>query len=310
MGEQPMLTVESMESEKENSFSVPLTFYNTNKLTPDCLFCFVEGKTDTDYYFSKVKGLVGHNHLFINCYNKKFVLRMYHVIHETDKDTKKLAFFVDHDYDEHLQLEHVYETESYSIENYYCYKDAFSEFLQYGLHVDKNNAEYQEAMDFYTQEFDKYHNAILELNAWIAVCKAKNNRNEMIHIDKFGSSVPVDFLIKEFGGEYKQNYDLDKLNSYYNANPQITKEEHESMISYLRGKDFYQVFRGKYELHFLYELIFYLHYKSCHKKKGEKAILDKSIVSWDINLSKWMIYYSDYAFYPQSLKEFLLSYAA
>lgn len=308
MGAQPLLTVESMDSEKECSFTVPLTMYNTNKLTPNCIFCFVEGKSDTDYYFSKVKGVFGRNHLFINCYQKKFVLKMYRAIHEKDKDTKKLAFFVDHDYDEHLQLEHVYETECYSIENYYCYKEAFSEFLQYGLHVDIGTAEYQDAMNFYIHEFEKFHNTILELNAWIAVCKAKDTRGEMSHIDKLGTSIPKDFLVMDFGGEYRQNYDIDELNRHFNANPQITKEEHESMIEYLRGQDYFQVFRGKYELHFLYELLLHLRYKASHKKKGERAILEKSIVTWQIDFGNMMKYCSDYAFYPQKLKTFLLSY--
>ena len=310
MAEEPQLTVESMEAEKENSFSVPLTLYNTNKLSPGCLFCFVEGQSDTDFYFPKVKSIFGGNHLFINCYNKKFVLKMYQLIHEKDKESKKLAFFIDHDYDAKVNLEHVYETECYSIENYYCYKSAFSEFLQYGLHINKTKAEYQEAMDFYVQEFDKFHDAILELNAWIAVCKLKNHKHEMIHLDKLGSSIPDSFLIKEIGGEYKKNYDLEKLNSHFSANPKITKEEHDLMIADLKGNDYYKIFRGKYELHFLYEVIQYFRYKANHKKKGERALLENSIVSWDINLSKWMIYFSDYAFYPQNLKDFLLSYAA
>ena len=86
MAEEPQLTVESMEAEKEDSFSVPLTLYNTNKLSPGCLFCFVEGQSDTDFYFPKVKSIFGGNHLFINCYNKKFVLKMYQLIHEKDKE--------------------------------------------------------------------------------------------------------------------------------------------------------------------------------------------------------------------------------
>lgn len=310
MAEEPQLTVESMEAEKENSFSVPLTLYNTNKLSPGCLFCFVEGKSDTDYYFPKVKSIFGCNHLFINCYNKKFVLKMYHLIHENDKESKKLAFFIDHDYDVQINLEHVYETECYSIENYYCYQDAFSEFLQYGLHVDKTKAEYQEAMNFYIQEFEKYHETILELNAWIAVCKLKDKNNEMIHLDKLGSSIPDSFLIKKIKGNYNKNYDLEKLNNHFNANPKITKEEHDKMIAKLKGNDYFRIFRGKYEMKFLYELLMYLHSKACNKKKDKRTPLEKSIVSWNINPSKWMIYYSDYAFYPQRLKDFLSSYAA
>ena len=309
MAEEPQLTVESMETEKENSFSVPFTFYNTNKLSSECLFCFVEGKSDTDFYFPKIKSIYGENHLFINCYNKKFVLKMYDLIHENDKGSKKLAFFIDHDYDDTINLEHVYETECYSIENYYCYKSAFSDFLQYGLHIDKMKAEYQDAMNFYVQEFDKFHEVIIDFNAWIAVCKRKNDIHEMIHLDSLGSSIPESFLIEEFGGDYQQNYDLDRLNSHFNAVPKITRDEHDKMIAELKGNDYYKVFRGKFELHFLYELIRFLKYKASHKKKKDRTLLEKSIVSWDINLSNLMIYYSNYAFYPQNLKDFLLSYA-
>ena len=308
--EKPRLTVESMETEKENSFSVPLTMYSTNKSTPNCMFCFVEGKSDTDYYHNKVKSIYGPNHMFIDCYSKSFVLQMYKEIHDKDKDSKKLAFFIDRDFDSHVSLDHLYETECYSIENYYVYEESFSDFLQYGLHVDKSSTEYQEAMDFYHNEFHKFHTVMLDFNAWIAVCKNKNIKKEMRHLEKLGTSVPDGFLKNDIEGTYTQIYDLNKLNQHFKANPLITKEEVDAQKDEFDSKDFYKIFRGKYEIHFLCELLNYLRIKASHKKKADRMLLDKAIVSWDINHSKLMIYYSDYAYFPKELNDFIKSYVA
>lgn len=308
--EKPKLTVESMETEKENSLSVPFAMYNTNKSTQGCLFCFVEGKSDTDYYFSKVKNIYGSNNMFINCYNKKQVLKMYEEIHDKDKDTQKLAFFIDHDYDNMVCKEHLYETECYSIENYYVCEESFSDFLQYGLHVEKSSTEYHEAMNFYRDEFQKFHGVMLDFNAWIAVCKAKNITQQMIHLEKLGDSVPDGFLVKEIGGNYTQVYDLSALNRHFNAEPLITEEEINAKRQELSGKDYYKIFRGKYEFHFLCELLHYLHYNATHKKRNKRAVLEKSIASWNINESKLMIYLSDYAYFPKNLNDFIRSYIA
>ena len=115
-------------------------------------------------------------------------------------------------------------------------------------------------MTFYHDEFQKFHEAMLDFNAWIAVCKSKDITKQMIHLEKLGKSVPDDFLIKDIEGNYTQNYDLGKLNQYFKANPLITNEELNAKKRELIDRYYYKIFRGKYEINFLCELLKHLRF--------------------------------------------------
>ena len=300
------MTVEGMEAMAGNTDTTPLTFYQSNKMTPNCLFCFVEGKNDTDYYQPKIKALYGDNYLFVKCNYKKYVLSMYDQIYESDHNTYKLAFFVDRDFDESISKPGLYETECYSIENYYVYPSAFSEFLQYCIRLPKDTPEYNKAMVYYTQEFEKFHFASLQLNAWIATCRFKDHRNEMVNIDSLGDSYPSSFFSITFGGEHGHLYNLDMMNTYFHADPAITQTELDAKASELTGSNYFKVFRGKYELHFLYHLLEDLRIKASRKRKGQELILNK--VPWDFNYPNFMIYYNAFAYFPDTLRQFIAGY--
>ena len=51
-------------------------------------------------------------------------------------------------------------------------------------------------------------------------------------------------------------------------------------------------------------------FKANHKKQGERVLLEKNILSWDINNSKLMIYFSAFAYYPSQLRDFIKSYVS
>ena len=300
------MSVEGMEALVENTDTTPITFYQSNKMTPNCLFCFIEGKNDTDYYQPKIKGIYGDNYLFVKCNNKKFVLSVYDKVYASDHIMHKLAFFIDKDFDEHIERPGLYETECYSIENYYTYPCAFSEFLQYCIRIDKDSPAYNKAMRYYEQEFNKFHNASLQLNAWISACRTKNNRKEMEHLDSLKDSYPSSFFNINFGGEYEQLYNIDILNEHFNATPAITQEELSQKASELTTCDCFRTFRGKNELHFLYHLLEDLRSKANNKRKGQELILEK--VPWDFNYTNFMIYYCSYAYFPDVLRQFIMSY--
>lgn len=308
--EKPTLTVESMENESKDALAVPFTFYSTNKLADNCLFCFVEGKTDSDYYYPKIKILYGTNCLIVNCNCKKNVLAMYDKVYPVDHATKKLAFFIDHDYDASITRPNLFETECYSIENYYTHPSSFSEFLQHGLHVPSTEFEFTNAMNFYQAAFDGYHASMLEFNAWIAVCKDKQKTCEMRHLEKLGDTPPEDFLNIEFGSTYSQLYTLDILNDHFKADPRITNEELQAKKIELQSKNFYDIFRGKYELGFLCKLLLNLKHKAEHTKKEKRTTLEKNIVSMNFDLKNLMKNYSAYAYFPKSLRKFILSFTA
>lgn len=300
------MSVEDMRVLVESSDMVPYTFYQSNKMKPGCLFCFIEGKHDTDYYQPKVKNIYGDNYLFVKCNNKKNVLSVYDKVYPNDYQKCKLAFFIDKDFDESVNRPCLYETESYSIENYYVYPCAFSEFLQYSLHIEKDSVEYMRAVKYYEEEFNKFHEVSLLLNAWIFACREKDHRKEMIHIDSLGENYPSHFLGINFGGEFQQLYDLATMNSYYHATPEITQKEVESKVARLYEEDYFSSFRGKYELWFLYHMLEDLKKKVKHKRRGQELVLEK--LSWDLNYPNMMIYYSNYAYFPEKLRQFISGY--
>lgn len=304
--ESGLMTIEDMCTQVESTDTVPYTFYQSNKMKADCLFCFVEGKHDTDYYQPKVKSIYGDNYLFITCNNKKNVMSVYDHIYSTDHERFKLAFFIDKDFDESINRPCLYETECYSIENYYVYPCAFSEFLLYCLHLEKDSVEYTKAVNYYEQEFNKFHAASLQLNSWIAACREKDHRNEMTHLDCLGDSYPSAFFEINFGAEYHQLYDLPAMNSFFHALPELTQEEVDAKIGELQDKDYFAVFRGKYELHFYYRLLVDLKEKVNHKHRGQDLVLKN--LSWDLNYPNLMIYYSSYAYFPDKLRQFLAGY--
>ena len=154
--EKPTMTVEGMVSETEETQTVPITDYNTNKMREGCLFCFIEGKTDTDYYLTKVKSICGDNVYYVKCNCKKNVLFVYDEVYASDHKSKKLAFFIDRDFDSPIVRPGLYETESYSIENYYVYPSVYRDFIHYGLQIDLVSAEAQTAMSFYQASFLVY----------------------------------------------------------------------------------------------------------------------------------------------------------
>ena len=308
--EVPTISVKGMVSETEKTKTVPLTDYNTNKMRAGCLFCFIEGKTDTDYYMAKVKSICGNNVYYVKCNCKKNVLFMYDEVYESDHITNKLAFFIDHDFDSSISRPGLYETESYSIENYYTYPSVFEEFLQYGLQIDVTSVVAQSAMSFYVDEFDKFHHVMLEYNAWIAACKAKQETREMHHLNPLKNTPVQGFVTINFGNAYTQNYNVDDLNSHFQASPQITATEVISKVSELQSKDPYVTFRGKYEYNHLINLLKFMRKKAVNKSPNSRNTFEKELVCWDINPKHMLKYYSAYAYMPDRLRQFLLQYKA
>lgn len=300
------LTVEGMEEMVASTDSVPYAFYQSNKNLPHCLFCFVEGKDDTDYYQPRVKNVYGDNYLFIKCNCRDYVLSVYNQIYESDHDSRKLAFFIDKDFNETTTLDGVFETDGYSIENYYVVESSFSEFLCYGLHIPKNSIEYNRAIDYYRTEFAKFHQAVLLLNVWAKVCRKRHLHGCMNNLKALKKKWPDDFITINFGSNYSKQYDLDKLNEHYQADPVVTQEELDREESSFKGCDLYMDLRGKFELHFLYDLLVDLKTKSNRKRKGEVVIIEN--FNWDLNYPCFMIYYSNFAKTPERLRAYISSY--
>src|SRR5437763_6662955 len=82
------------------------------------LFCFFEG-IDSHYYSFRIKQIARRNYHPIVCGNKKSVLETFKKLNSNPiYDKYKKAYFIDRDFDEKNSENKIYETPTYSIENF------------------------------------------------------------------------------------------------------------------------------------------------------------------------------------------------
>lgn len=266
------------------------------------LFCFTEGKHDSDYYMDKVRCFYGDDFIILDCKGKGKVVEMYNKIFPNDKDKEKLAFFVDKDFDLPLKNSDIFETDYYSIENYYCTPSAFERILLYGMKI-KKQEEIDNLMKFYIDEFDKFHRTVDLFNAFYSILHQYERRtgqefklNLGEKFDKTLASVSVDNFMK--------NYTLATLLTKYSIpTDAMTNEEVDSERIRLLHLGPFITFRGKYEIEFLWKILNYLVSDGNHEKKNVKKK-----ISLSLNEVTFMSDFSQYADIPNSLRDYIAKF--
>lgn len=267
------------------------------------LFCFFEGRYDIDYYFDKIRLMYGEDFIDIDCHNKKNVLNVYDTISEYDHLKYKLAFFVDHDYEPFIDNPHIFETDRYSIENYYCTIDVFTKILEHEFKIDTVSDDYNKACTFFKDKFTSFHDAVGLYNAF---CYSVSN-NKIDHDDKFfdGDMFPKEFILINNDYTVNATYNLENLRDKYKISQKMIADEvimnnFEKISSNPFGN-----YRGKNEIKFFIQLLCNLirNANSCSKNK-----IIKSKVKFTINCVTFMSNYSKYADIPDSLKDYLKSF--
>lgn len=266
------------------------------------LFCFTEGKHDSDYYLDKVRCIYGDDFLILDSHGKGKVIDNYNKIFPKDKDKVKLAFFIDRDFDLPLANSDIFETDCYSIENYYCSPSAFERILIYGMKIKKQD-EIDNLVLFYANEYNQFHQTVDLFNAFYSTLhKYERNTGKEFKLDlgeKFDktlASVCVDNFVK--------NYNLDTLISKYNIPADaMTNEEVESERKRLIGLDPFITFRGKYEIEFLWKILNFIVADGNHEKK-----IVKKKISLSLNERTFMSDFSQYADIPDSLRDYLAKF--
>lgn len=236
-------------TEKAKNPNVALQRY-MNKKNNHTLFCFVEGINDSDYYLDKIRVLYGDDYFFIDCHGKEGVLYLYSEKYEIDHNRVKMAFFIDKDYDLPINNKNIYETECYSIENYYCTESSFRRILQCEFKI-MASEDVEKAVEYYKSCYMDFHNTTSLFNAFISTIRRKKKSLEkpiQIYLD---NQFPSDLAkIKLNGSEKKYTYE--SLIEKYQIDSQIiSKDDVSSEEERLwKGNPVY-TFRGKYEIWFL-----------------------------------------------------------
>lgn len=265
------------------------------------IICFVEGKYDSDYYLDKFRNHLGDNFDILVCSNKKNVLKVYSDFYNSDHLNVKMGFFVDHDFDEDINDPHIYVTDRYSIENYYCSISAMNRLLQYGLKVD-NNQDRNDVIAYYQACANDFHQTIAEFNSFYSIVKKKQRLNRVTynvclkdHFPTNLATVDVDNCIK--------SYDLNTLLSEFHLpNELISQEELDNELVGLIAKGPFNSFRGKYELEFTFKFVDKI-VKETNQKLPSRKVKHK--ISATINKACFMSDYAQYADIADGLIEYL-----
>lgn len=273
-------------------------------------FCFFEGE-DQKYYLpriQKISSLPGEMINIFSCQGRSGVLKIKKKIMTEEPESNNTLFFIDHDYSikkVENDIDNVFVTSHYSIENYYTTPSAFGRLIHTEAGLNSGNSIFERIVGNYSSAFEKFEDKFKLINSWIFTLNALGISIKLKRIE-----VKDFFEIKDSNLVVKMGITFESLLTYYkkrdkdfSLNNITEKEAKLAFNENLKANKIY--YHGKMELTF-FKL--YLHDLINQNKKnelGEGRHLDnvKINVNSDNLLSNWS-YYADTD--PQ-LREYVLS---
>lgn len=158
---------------------------------PNRIFCFMEGKMDDKYYGLRIDKFFETEKEYVCCDGKDNVLYIKNkIVTVSEFMNCKGLFFVDHDFDESIDDELIFETPCYSIENLYVQQYSMEQILKREFFLSECNPNYQKIIELYSESFKQFHVAIKLLNAWIYFQREQERKQ------KLGKKLNLDVLLK------------------------------------------------------------------------------------------------------------------
>jgi hypothetical protein len=221
------------------------------------LFCFFEGK-DNSYYVPRIKRFTDAYYI-IKCGNKDAVLNVYAlIVNKFEYKKYKLGFFIDRDFDEPVgvQTPPIFETPCYSIENLYVSLHVFKDILINEFHLSEitDKQLFDDLLNLHKMRQKEFHSAILLLNAWYSCLIDKKNR-EGIGIGVSFKKTTLNEFISINLHNVTRNYDIQSLKNKFPNAVEIEEATLNQKIELFKIVEQHSVFRGKYEMEFLLEII-------------------------------------------------------
>lgn len=131
---------------------------NLNKENTNTVFLFFEGYEDPSFYMQHIQPRLKHRvaRIFI-CYGRSEVLTAHRLIQRDGRASGRTLFFIDKDHTDIMGVEDtagltsIYQTQSYSIENYLASEELFRRFWTHRLHL----SEYDARLPAYVSRLNK-----------------------------------------------------------------------------------------------------------------------------------------------------------
>lgn len=270
------------------------------------LFCFMEGKHDPDYYLGVIRSICGDDCIIIVCGNKSNVLDSYNNFFQIDHDRYRLAFFIDKDYDEPINNPNIFETDCYSIENYYCSPEAFKRILKYGIGVPDDVDWRHDVIDFYMNQFHQFHQTVDLFNAFYSLLHKYEREKNVFFKLNLDDSFPTE-LANTNVNKCSKLYTLQNILDKYGIEEKVmTEAEVIVEMNRLWALDPFKVFRGKFELDMLFKIMNYL-INDANKNLCAPIIRKK--VSMHLNGKSLMSDLAQFADIPDGLRTYLAKWA-
>lgn len=321
--------VEGMRNSSKNASTVWLNYIQSKNIKPCAYYFFFEGY-DRVYYlnkfkelYSKIKGDKPEIQHF-DCGGKAEVNKLYHKLEKDNERLEKMMFIVDKDYEDRQQInEHFFQTEYYSLENYYTSKEVVAEIIEEEFGFNSGSEAFEEIISNYTVSHEKFIEKLTDYNIFALTCK-KNEIDldlDVLSISaclQMKSDFSIKFINSGIDGKEIHDLDFDYLMERYSKNleklkkdnddkkmeeltgklsnlnkniPNIKRQFDKNKLKYCSQIEYY--FRGKEDFKFL---ILFL--KSVQKAYGKGAInfnSSKSDYEMLSSLSKYAILTQDLA---------------
>lgn len=258
--------------------------------------CFFEGAEDPVFYYSALVNSIRYNHNPIICKGKRNVIHAYEKL-GLSNEIHNFLYFVDRDYDELLDNNDIYETEKYSIENYFVDSEIIEKILRNEFNLLEQNIE--KCISLYTERLAEYNEALLNINAWYKTYKCYCFKYNQIAMDKSISleKKPETSLIR-INQQFIIENNCTKTNIELFYKFTILDKCFDNSVASFNPANYLNTFRGKYYMHFIEKYLEFI----INDSKGNRHYTNKSI---NFHVSNIVSSFVKYVIYPTSLINYL-----
>ena len=306
--------IDKLRDESSSEHVAYTEFITSYKKKSEILYCFFEGKEDKRYYNFRIEHITLKKHQSFTCNGKDRVIAVYNLIRQKrEYSDAKILYFIDKDFDfKKLQINDIYRTPYYSIENFYCGQRAIEKIIQSEFELVKNDEDYNKILYIFKKLQSKFHKEILFFNSWLSCQHDIRNRSKTKtylliddSVDKYFRKIVKDNLNEITDFTDINNQDLIE-NILFPKAPKISKKILIKKIKRFRKINAYKYFRGKFEIKFIISFLFAL--QSEIGKKNSKIFSKRYSCNLRFENSTSISLLTQYSETPKNLVTYLSAY--
>lgn len=271
------------------------------------LHCFYEGHEDNIYYHGHIRGVHRTENIHpYRCGGKSEVLEVFSLIAaKIEYKTARTLYFIDRDFDEHLQNPRVFETPYYSIENFYTQQFCLEEFLIGHLGISAGTSDFDFAIALFQQLKQAFYQLSRPVNAYLRCYVRKRNLHGAVrlHIDeRIHFTGGVNESLNAFHvADIPAN--LPDLEVVFAAPGIVTQAEFDVELAVLSAEDEGKVGRGKFELQFM--IAFMNRFKTAITKKNGYLLTKRYACKINFDVANFLSDFRSYSYTPDSLLTYI-----